>query len=111
MAIISLLNKRHDRISFDCGDPDLNFFIKNLSSSFLKRNLCAVYILEDENNASKILGYYAISPISVEYEKLPPDVKKKYPPKMDKIPAFLLGKLAVSDKLQVNYTPKVRHKN
>jgi GNAT superfamily N-acetyltransferase len=98
--IISLLNKKHDRGSFDCGDPDLNFFIKNLSSSFLKRNLCAVYVLEDEKYPQMILGYYAIAPISVEYEKLPLNVKKKYPPKMEKIPAFLLGKLAVSEKFK-----------
>ena len=98
--IISLLNREHDRNSFDCGDPDLNFFLKNLSSSFLKRNLCRIYILEDENNPGKILGYYAVAPMSVEYERLPPDVRKKYPPEMDKIPAFLLGKLAVSEKFK-----------
>lgn len=55
-------------------------------------------MLEDENDPKKILGYYAIAPLSVECEKLPSDVRKKYPPEMDKIPAFLLGKLAVSEK-------------
>jgi len=97
---ISLLNQDHDRNSFDCGDPDLNFFLKNLSSSFLKRNLCGIHILEDETDPCKILGFYAISPISIEYKKLPLDVRKKYPPKIDKIPAYLLGKLAVSEKFK-----------
>jgi predicted GNAT family N-acyltransferase len=95
--VISLLNREHDRNSFDCGDPDLNFFIKNLSSSFLKRNLCGIHILQDDNDPCKILGYYAIAPMSVEYEKLPPNIKKKYPPQMQMIPAFLLGKLAVRE--------------
>ena len=98
--IITLLNSSHDRGSFNCGDPDLNFFIKNLSSSFLKRNLCGVHVLEDEEKPGTIIGYYAIAPMSVEYEKLPSDIKKKYPAKMEKIPAYLIGKLAVSISFQ-----------
>ena len=53
------LSASYDRSSFDCGNMELNTFLKEYATSFVKRKLCQVHVLVD-NNA--IIGFYTISP-------------------------------------------------
>ena len=90
------LDKTHNRISFDCGVAELNRFLQENALQFVKRGLCAVHILADENT---IIGYYALSASSFIAANLPESVAKKYPLRLP-IPCWLLGKLAVDRRYQ-----------
>jgi predicted GNAT family N-acyltransferase len=90
----SNLCSEHDKASFDCGVEDLNLFLRENASSFVKRGLCAVHVLADESN---IIGYYTLSASSIPVVDLPEKIAKKYPARMP-IPSWLLGKLAVDKK-------------
>lgn len=82
--------------SFDCGEEELNEFIREDAHRFVKQGLCAVNLLID-TESSRIIGFYAISPLSIEAGKLSPRQREQYNVPFP-IPAWLIGRLAV-DKL------------
>ena len=50
--------------SFDCGVPDLNSFLRDDATRFTKQGLSAVRLLLDLDS-NRIVGFYAISPMSI----------------------------------------------
>jgi GNAT superfamily N-acetyltransferase len=86
----------HNKSAFDCGIRELNLFLQENASAFVKRGLCAVHVLAD---ASTVIGYYTLSASSIPVVDLPGKIAKKYPNRMP-IPCWLLGKLAVDKKYQ-----------
>jgi GNAT superfamily N-acetyltransferase len=95
--IIELLNRQHDRGSFDCGDASLNDWLKLRAGLFAKKDLARTYIASRRNKRD-VVGYYAISAHRVSYESLPADQAKRLP-RID-VPVVLLGKLAVARSMQ-----------
>ncbi|MCB1679799.1 MAG: GNAT family N-acetyltransferase [Halioglobus sp.] len=91
------IEKRHDRAAFDCGDVDLNtFIVRHARQSHEKRGAKTFLAVDDEG--SKILGFYSLSPASIAYERTPDLVKKglaRY-----EVPVFRLGRLAVDLSVQ-----------
>ena len=92
----SKLLPSHDTSSFDCGNTELNSFLHNHAMSFMKRKLCLVHVLMDENI---ILGFYTLSPFTVDINTFPAKTARKYPKTMP-LPCWLLGKLAVDKRYQ-----------
>ena len=87
----SCLGDEHDRVAFDCGVPELNAFLKNQATQYIKRGLCAVHVFSEDNT---VAGYYTLSSLSLTPAELPFNVAKRYPQKLS-IPCWLLGRLAV----------------
>jgi len=90
------LSASYDRSSFDCGNMELNTFLKEYATSFVKRKLCQVHVLVD-NNA--VIGFYTISPFTLDVRNFPEKIARKYPKSMP-FPCWLLGKLALDKKYQ-----------
>ncbi len=90
---IELLDK-HDRKSFDCGEPELNAYLRTLVSQDIRRRFAACYVLVD--NASSVLaGYYTLSAGSVGIRDLSEDVARKLP-RYPTVPVIRIGRLAVA---------------
>jgi len=97
------LNKTiHDRNSFDCGENELNLFIKKQASKHMQVGISKTMILPDkspqENNKYRICAFYTIAPSSIKRESLPAKLAKKLP--HYPVPVFLLAQMAINTELQ-----------
>lgn len=92
----------HDELNthdFDCGDVELNFYLKELSIIYQKRHFGATVVFFEKNDIQKkVIGYYTICPASIHRELLPS--KMLTGPRPNPIPAFRLCRLAVDLKFQ-----------
>ena len=92
------VSKRHDREAFDCGEPALNEFLQKYARRSHELGGAKTFAPIDDDNAAKVLGYYSLSPASVEYARAPEAVKRglgRYD-----VPAFRLARLAVDRSAQ-----------
>jgi GNAT superfamily N-acetyltransferase len=90
---IERLSKEHNRNAFFCGNEALNDYLKKQAFQDIKKNVTSVIVAADESK--KIAGFYTLCASSVERGIIPLPVAKHLP-KYEKIPALLLGRLAVS---------------
>ncbi len=95
---IQLFSKQFDRKSFDCGVESLNLYLQTQASQEVKRKICAVYIAA-KASSMEICGYYSLSATSAKLKQLPDSVRGKLP-RYPEVPAFLIGRLAVSVQFQ-----------
>ena len=93
---IQPLSERHDRASFVCGVEALDRYFQRQASQDMKRKIAITYVQPEDDGAS-IAGYYALASTSVEGGDLPEEISHKLP-KYPRIPATLLGRLAVGSK-------------
>ena len=47
---------------FDCGEPELNSFLRESAAHFVKQGLSAIRLLIDLDS-NRLVGFYAISPL------------------------------------------------
>jgi GNAT superfamily N-acetyltransferase len=92
----------HDRESFDCGEPELNSFIRSQATRLMDAGISKTLVLPASislpNGKTPICAFYSITPTSIKREELPEDRAKtlpRYP-----IPVFLLAQLAVHKEFQ-----------
>lgn len=97
MLVVDVLNgKKHDRKKFNCGNQELNAYLKQWASQDVRDGYCQVYVVaEERSHDSKqfIYGFFTISQTTLEYNQiteLPTKLKKRY----STIPAILIGRLA-----------------
>jgi GNAT superfamily N-acetyltransferase len=87
------LSDGHDFSSFHCGRPELDEWLtrhaRNASGQGTR-----TYVLFGDDRV--LAGYFAIAPHLVEREELPPGIGRGAP---SKIPAVLLAKLALHERL------------
>ena len=94
MTAFSELLPVHDKSSFFCGVSVLDSYIKERARLDVKRGLCAVHVLAE---GKKILGFYTLSPFTMQLQSLPAELSRKYPRNL-MLPCWLLGRLAVDNK-------------
>jgi GNAT superfamily N-acetyltransferase len=87
------ISKLHDRDSFDCGDPDLNEFLLRHARQNHDKGGSKTFIATPANDDRRILGFYSLSPASIDYARTPALLKKGLA-RYD-VPVFRLGRLAV----------------
>jgi predicted N-acetyltransferase YhbS len=92
MAVcIELLESRHHRARFDCGDPRLNDFIIRLAGQQQRRGLSKTYVAL-ANGGPELLGFVTLSVGQVAAQVMPPHLKlPRYP-----IPVLRIARLAVA---------------
>lgn len=95
---IQVLEKKHEKSSFDCGYEMLNEYIKKQARQDVSRDLSACFVLTGEDNIVK--GYYTLSANSIKREDFPDDLKRKMPPSYTDLPTTLLGRLAIDSSLK-----------
>lgn len=94
-----LLDESSSVHEFDCGDNELNTFLKNLALLFQKRRFGVTVTFYDSNSdPKKIIGFYTLSPASIELGLLPPNFISG--PKPNPIPGFRICRLGVDKNYQ-----------
>lgn len=88
---ISLLDKAHNRKSFECEEKSLTEYIQKQVSQDVKKRLAICFVAADSDN--NVIGYYTLTSESLGRESIPEKYLKKVP-KNYNAPVILLGRLA-----------------
>ena len=86
------LEKGHDRTAFDCGNEDLDRYLKHQARQDAEKYVAAPFVLV-ETDAPIVRGYYTLSSSRIPLDALPTALAKKLP-RYDHLPVTLLGRLA-----------------
>jgi GNAT superfamily N-acetyltransferase len=85
--------KQHNRAAFDCGDADLNQYLQRYARQNHESGGAKCFVAAPTDTPTRVLGFYTLSPASLEYARTPSLAKKglgRY-----EVPVFRLGRLAV----------------
>jgi GNAT superfamily N-acetyltransferase len=92
------LGRQHDRTRFDCGDDDLNDYLRRYARQNHESGGAKCFIASPSDQPTSVLGFYTLSPASIDYARTPALVKRglgRYD-----VPVFRLGRLAVDRSMQ-----------
>ena len=93
---IRLLEQADDRKAFRSGDPDLDsFFQKYAWQNQFRHHIGNTYVAVERQ---RVLGFMTVSVSSMEFERVPADLKRKLP--RYPIPILRVARLAVSEDAQ-----------
>jgi GNAT superfamily N-acetyltransferase len=91
------IHKKHDREAFDCGEEALNEFLRRYARKSHELGGAKTFLAIDDADRA-ILGFYSLSPASVEYARTPETVRRGLA--RHDVPGFRLARLAVDRRLQ-----------
>jgi GNAT superfamily N-acetyltransferase len=94
----SPIAKRHDRVAFDCGDADLNLYLRKFARQNHESGGAKCFVAAPSEVPMRVLGFYTLSPASLVYARTPALAKKSLG-RYD-VPVFRLGRLAVDKTAQ-----------
>jgi GNAT superfamily N-acetyltransferase len=92
------ISKKHERDAFDCGEEALDEFLRRHARKSHDLGGAKTFLAIDDGDNKTILGFYSVSPASVEYARTPEIVKRGLA--RHDVPGFRLARLAVDRKLQ-----------
>jgi GNAT superfamily N-acetyltransferase len=87
------ITKTHHRKNFDCGQPELNVFLRDYARQSHERGAAKTFLAIDDRDGKTVYGYYSISPASVEYARTPELLRRGLA--RHEVGAYRLGRLAV----------------
>ena len=90
------IRKSHNREAFDCGDEALNEFLRRYARKSHELGGAKTFLAVADD--SVILGFYSLSPASVEYARTP-EIARRGLARQD-VPGFRLARLAVDRRVQ-----------
>lgn len=93
LKIEPLSSRKHIRSKFSCGKDSLDNYIRKQASQDTKKRVATVFVLIDEPELD-VLAYYTLSSYTVDIAVLDEALAKHLPP-YPRLPATLLGRLAV----------------
>lgn len=93
LKIEALDHRRHNRSQFCCGHASLDNYLQKQASQDLKKRVSTTFVLIDDP-ALDVLAYYTLSAYTVEISELETTFAKQLP-RYPRLPATLLGRLAV----------------
>lgn len=86
------ISKHHHRDNFDCGDHELNTFLRCHARQSHEKGGAKTYLAVSDHDQT-VLGFYSLSPASLAYKRTPKVVSRGLA-RYD-VPVFRLGRLAV----------------
>ena len=92
------IDKSRDRQAFDCGEAALNEFLQHHARKSHELGGAKTFLAIDDAGNKAILGFYSLSPASIEYARTPEIVRRRLA-RYD-VPGFRLARLAVDRKVQ-----------
>lgn len=98
MPQIVPLSRNHNRSGFDCGDKELNAFLRATARQHDEKGVSRTFVLADQKNSTEIIGFFTLTLCEVNVSQLPAAYEKKYP--KHGLPAVRLARLAVARKHQ-----------
>jgi ribosomal protein S18 acetylase RimI-like enzyme len=97
VKVVELLEKRHDRDGFDCGNEALNQFLRQTARQHIQKGISRMFVLVETEQPNIIIGFFTLSLCVVQSAMLSPQLAKKYPLK---VPGVKLARLAVAQTFQ-----------
>lgn len=91
--LVLALNSKHDRSGFDCGDAQLNAWLRQTAKQHKEKRVSSTFVAVADAASAEVLGYYAITLAELINADLPNQYAKRLP---SKVPVFRLGRLASS---------------
>jgi GNAT superfamily N-acetyltransferase len=91
------IGKTYHREAFDCGDAALNEFLRRYARKSHDLGGAKTFLAIGDV-AREILGFYSLSPASIEFARTPETVRRGLA--RHDVPAFRLARLAVDVKVQ-----------
>ena len=91
------INKKHDRESFNCGDEALNEFLRRHARQSHDLGAAKTFLAMSATG-KEILGFYSLTPATIEYARTPEQVRRGLA--RHDVPGFRLARLAVDRKFQ-----------
>jgi GNAT superfamily N-acetyltransferase len=85
--------KNHDREAFDCGEDNLNTYLKRFARQNHESGGAKCFVATPREMPARVLGFYTLSPASIEFSRAPAVVTRglgRY-----EIPVYRLGRLGV----------------
>jgi GNAT superfamily N-acetyltransferase len=95
--LIRALTGSHDRQDFDCGQPELNDWLRRIARQHQDKGLSKTFVAVLADDPARICGYYALTLTEVDTQSLPEARRRKLP---RLIPGIRLGRLAVDTRFQ-----------
>jgi GNAT superfamily N-acetyltransferase len=92
------ISKRHNREAFDCGEEALNEFLRRYARKSHESGGAKTFLAIDNSDNESILGFYSLSPASIEYSRTPELVRHGLA--RHEVPTFRLARLGVHRNLQ-----------
>lgn len=93
MLKVELLSNLHNRADFDCGNDELNAYLKQIARQHNDKGLSRTFVLIEDKQPDFILGFFTLTICEIDKQIFPLSVAKKYP---KFIPAGKLARLAIS---------------
>jgi len=90
--------KTQDRKAFDCGDADMNDFLRRYARQSHELGGAKTFLAVDDSNPTKILGFYSLTPAALAYERVPEALRRGLA--RHDVPGFRLARLATHIDLQ-----------
>jgi GNAT superfamily N-acetyltransferase len=94
---VELDKAHHDRSAFECGEKELDSFIRTQAAKHMEIGISKTMVLPGlellSNRKKFICAFYTIAPSSIRRETLPATLAKKLP--FYPVPVFLLAQMAV----------------
>lgn len=95
----SSLNEESRIQDFDCGEAELNSYLKDLALLFQRRRFgVTIIFFEKGDTEKKVVGFYTLCPACIKQDALPE--KFLTGPKPNPIPAYRICRLAVDKSFQ-----------
>ena len=89
------LEKKHKRKEFDCGNDELNQYLKRYARQNDTKGINKAFVAIQPKIPLAIDGYYTISSSLIEFSSMPEEDRQKLP--AYPVPAALIGRLAVDN--------------
>jgi GNAT superfamily N-acetyltransferase len=89
--------KAHNRIAFDCGDGQMNEFLRRFARQSHEQNAAKTFCAVESVEPTRILGFYTIAPSAVEHQVVPPAMTKGLA--RHEVSGFKLARLATERSL------------
>ena len=91
------ISKGHPRDLFDCGDSDLNTYLKKFARQNHESGGARTFVAIDDASG-RVLGFYSLAPAVAEYERTPEDIRRGLP--RHAVPGYRLARLATDLSVQ-----------
>lgn len=88
----------YDFTDFDCGEDNLNTFLRDHLIRQHRGRILRAYLLLTQHSVPKVLGYYTLCGSCFEKAMLPSNTQKRQVPYVN-VPSVTLGRLAVHQAL------------
>jgi GNAT superfamily N-acetyltransferase len=97
MTVEALDPSRHDRHGFGCGIIALDNFLRRQAAQQSRKDNSRTYVLIDPESPERILGFYTVTVIALEWPGLPEKLIKRH---RNAKGAALIARLAVDRRFQ-----------